>query len=84
MIRCRGTQQERRHRIASLILLWRALGLPLSFRKGLIGRSVGWIDLVVEVQVHGVDVTISAARIAELLALTQEALGLNVVSRKWL
>ena len=30
------------------------------------------------------DVTISAARIAELLALTLEALSLNIVSRKWL
>ncbi len=33
---------------------------------------------------RGVDVTISAARIAELLSLTEEALELNVLSRKWL
>jgi hypothetical protein len=80
----RGTVAERRRLIAMLILLWRALGLPLAFSKGCLGRSVGWIGLVVEVQVHSVIVTISAARIAELLSLTVEALAGNVVSRKWL
>ncbi len=58
--------------------------MPLSFRKGVIGHSVGWIGLIVEVQVHGIEVVISAARIAELLALAQETLSLNVLSWKWL
>ena len=70
MAMIRGTREARRHRTAILILLWRALGLPLSFRKGSMGPSVAWIGLVVAVQTRGVDVTISAARISELLILT--------------
>ena len=56
----RGTHSERRHHITILVLLWRALGLPLAFKKGLLGRSVGWIGLFLEVKEHSVDVTISA------------------------
>ena len=80
----RGTHKERRHLVTVLVLLWRALGLPLSFKKGVIGHAVGWIGLGVAVKERGVDVTISASRIAELLSMTQEALSLNLVSRKWL
>ncbi len=47
-------------------------------------RKVDWIGFVVEVQLHGVIVAISAARIVELLALTVEALPGKVVSRTWL
>ncbi len=36
----RGTPEQRRRRIAGLFLLWRALGLPLAFRKGALGQSV--------------------------------------------
>jgi hypothetical protein len=31
----RGSPRERRYRIAILVLLWRALGLPLAFQKGI-------------------------------------------------
>ena len=38
----RGTPEQRRRRIAVLILLWRALGLPLAFRRALwANRSIG-------------------------------------------
>ncbi len=66
------------------MLLWRALGLPLAFKKGILGPSVGWMGLYLEVKAGEVDITISAARIAELLSLTLEALKHNVVSVKWL
>jgi hypothetical protein len=66
------------------VLLWRALGLPLSFKKGCLGSGVTWIGLFLQVKSAEVDITISAARVAELLSLTLEALSLNVVSIKWL
>jgi hypothetical protein len=80
----RGTGPERRTRICVLVLLWRALGLPLSFKKGCLGSGVTWIGLFLQVKSAEVDITISAARVAELLSLTLEALSLNVVSIKWL
>ena len=36
----RGTREERRFMVAELVLIWRALGFPLAFRKGVIGPSV--------------------------------------------
>ena len=76
----RGTRRERRQRICFLVLLWRALGLPLSLRKGCLGSGVAWIGLFLEVKTAEVDITISASRVAELLSLTLEALSLNIVS----
>jgi hypothetical protein len=65
----RGTLRDRRLCIAILVLLWWVLGFPLAFRKGLLGSTVGWIGLVVAVRAGSVNVTISAARVAVLLAL---------------
>jgi hypothetical protein len=80
----RGTLKERRWKVCLLVLLWRALGLPLAFKKGCLGTGVSWIGLFLEVKSSVVDITISATRVAELLSLTVEALSLNIVSIKWL
>jgi hypothetical protein len=80
----RGTRQERHMKICLLVLLWRALGLPLAFQKGCRGTGVAWIGLFLEVKSAEVDITISETRVSELLSLTIEALSQNVVSIKWL
>ena len=41
-----GTRADRDRWLALIILVWRALGLPLAFRKGQRGSQVTWIGSV--------------------------------------
>ena len=46
----RGTETRRNYLVACLVLLFTALGFPLSFRKGSRGTSVDWIGLNLSVR----------------------------------
>ena len=46
----RGTETRRNNLVACLVLLFTALGFPLSFRKGSRGTSVDWIGLNLSVR----------------------------------
>ena len=61
-------ETRRNNLVACLVLLFTALGFPLSFRKGS----------------RGVHLTITEARVKELRDLAEEALLHNLVSKKWL
>jgi len=80
----RGSATQRRQLVSELILLFRALGLPLAFGKGRFGPAVDWIGLSIRIDIDAVVVTIAAHRVQELLELTKDGLRNNVVSRKWL
>ena len=80
----RGTETRRNYLVACLVLLFTALGFPLSFRKGSRGTSVDWIGLTVSVQPRVVHLTITEARVKELRDLAEEALVRNLVTKKWL
>ena len=74
----------RNYLVACLVLLFTALGFPLSFRKGSRGTSVDWIGLNLSVRPRVVHLTITEARVKELRDLAEEALLHNLVSKKWL
>ena len=80
----RGATSQRRHQVAVMILLFRVLGFPLSFRKGSLGARVDWIGFAVHVEPKASHATIAKQRVDELRGLVEEALMVNVVSRKWL
>ena len=80
----RGTESRRNHLVACLVLLFTALGFPLSFRKGSRGTSVDWIGLNLSVRPRVVHLTITEARVKELRDLADEASLHNLVSKKWL
>ena len=80
----RGTETRRNYLVACLVLLFTALGFPLSFRKGSRGTSVDWIGLNLSVRPRVVHLTIAEARVKELRDLAEEALLHNLVSKKWL
>ena len=80
----RGTETRRNNLVACLVLLFTALGFPLSFRKGSRGTSVDWIGLNLSVRPRVVHLTITEARVKELHDLADEALLHNLVSKKWL
>ena len=80
----RGTETRRNYLVACLVLLFTALGFPLSFRKGSRGTSVDWIGLNVSVHPRVVHLTITEARVKELRDLADEALLRNLVTKKWL
>ena len=80
----RGTETRRNYLVACLVLLFTALGFPLSFRKGSRGTSVDWIGLNLSVRPRVVHLTITEARVKELRDLADEALLHNLVSKKWL
>ena len=80
----RGTETRRNYLVACLVLLFTALGFPLSFRKGSRGTSVDWIGLNLSVRPRVVHLAIAEARVKELRDLAEEALLHNLVSKKWL
>ena len=80
----RGTETRRNYLVACLVLLFTALGFPLSFRKGSRGTSVDWIGFNLSVRPRVVQLTITEARVKELRDLADEALLHNLVSKKWL
>ena len=77
-------ETRRNNLVACLVLLFTALGFPLSFRKGSRGTSVDWIGLNLSVRPRVVHLTITEARVKELRDLADEALLHNLVSKKWL
>ena len=66
----KGTKTERREMLMAVILLWRALGLKLAWRKAEYGRQVRWIGAQVEVDTHQriLYVTVPAEKLRQLQA----------------
>ena len=80
----RGSTPARNLRKCLLILVWRALGLPLAFPKAATGQTLDWIGLKMSVTETEIDCTISAQRVQEMRELTEEGLAKNVLPRRWL
>ena len=78
------SQSHIRYAASSLILLWLGLEFSLAFKKGALGSSVVWIGLKISSFSSHIDLEISEESVAELRRLTVEAMGSNVVAKKWL
>ena len=78
----RGSKQQRDRSVASIVILWSALGFGLSYAKAMSGRTVTWIGCTITVGDTWVRGTIKEDRVTELLGLTNEFLAKNVVSVK--
>ena len=84
LISLRGDKATRDLHIAMIVILWRALGFPLSFDKAKRGVKVPWIGGNCEVTPHEVTLSIDSERVQELLDLTESYMRLNVISLKQL
>jgi len=79
-----GNRAQRDRLIAITTLLWRALGFPLSWRKGSRGKNVDWIggQFQIAKQPPGVTVRIKPELFADTLEVVQQFRGLNVIPLK--
>ena len=75
-----GTSPQRQTYIVLVILVWSALGFPLSFRKGQCGRQVTWIGNVLTLCPSSLTATIKAETLKKFEAQVVEALSANVVT----
>ena len=80
----RGSQQARARKMALVVLVWRALGFPLSVHKVARGSSVPWIGCVLKVDVLALQVTaeIAEEKVVEAKDWVEQILSSNVVSEK--
>ena len=49
-----GTEAERRHSAALMILVWEALGFKLAYSKGQLGGEATWISGTLRIEANGV------------------------------
>ena len=82
-----GPGPERKLHFASLILMWEALGIKLAYRKGAIGKSVGWIGANVEIKEPGTNkaaviVKAKPEMMAEIREATSRHETVNLISKK--
>ena len=68
--------------IGRLILMWRTLGFPLSFKKGQRGQSLKWIVAKLSLTAQGIRAEIPTDKVNELTAITTQMLSANVISIK--
>ena len=80
----RGSQQARARKMALVVLVWGALGFPLSFHKVARGSSVPWVGCVLKVDVLALQVTaeIAEEKVVEAKDRTEQILRSNVVSEE--
>ena len=81
----KGKQRERQRDLLAVLLLWRALGLQLSWRKGSIGRTVKWIGAHVSVDAQRgvIVISIPADKIDQLKKDCQKWLhGKGMIAEK--
>ena len=78
----RGTPQACDWIVATMILAWRALGFPLSFRKGQRGPKVTWIGAHLEITATTVTAAIKDNIVQDLEEQTVQLLQSNVANRR--
>ena len=80
-----GTKKQRDRLVACVVLLWRALGFPLSWHKGSRGRRVDWIggefDIMQE-EPRGVKVKIKQEIFDESSQVVEKFIHSNVIGKK--
>ena len=80
----RGSRWLRDRLVALVVVIWRCLGFPLSFRKGQRGSSVTWIAASLSVKNGSVSCGVKEEIVRDVKALTAEILQSNLVSTKQL
>jgi hypothetical protein len=78
----KGTPQERRLYASMLMYVWRALGLPLAFRKGQFGSEIAWIGGLFRVDSTGVTASIKQDIIDDINSDLLRFGSANVISLK--
>ena len=68
--------------IALLIMLWRSVGFPLSFKKRQLGSTVTWTSARLTVSRTSLDVAIKEELVKESITLVESFLQSNVASIK--
>jgi hypothetical protein len=77
-----GPQSERDLKYAMVLLVWSALGLPLSLEKAVRGRSVTWTSAIFTPGMRCLWVEVKKAIIEDATALTETFLKRNVTPVK--
>jgi len=78
----RGTQDVRERAITGVILLWRALGFSLVFRKGERGTDVTWIGNQLQLDSEGVRISLKQDILDEVREMIDTFRAKNVISLK--
>ena len=68
--------------IGMILLMWSALGLPLSLGKAVSGREVTWTSIHLQPAVRGVHVQVKQEIVDDASASTTDFLSRNIVSKK--
>jgi len=81
-----GNATQRRRIVAVIVLIWRALGFPLSWRKGSLGRKATWIggEFAVTSEPKGVTVKIKQELFDEARTMVKQFRSTNVIPTKQL
>ena len=69
----KGGDEERAKNLGLLLLWWRVLGPPISWRKVQVGRDVRWIGIHISIARGGVDLTIDPDFLSDLILDIQKA-----------
>ena len=68
----RGSDEARARNLGLLLLWWRVLGPPISWKKIQVGKEVKWIGVHIHILRGGVDLTIDPDFVSDLLTDIQE------------
>mgnify|MGYP000140571462 CR=1 FL=1 len=77
-----GTQLERKLCVATIILTWEALGLPLAYRKGQLSQSVTWIGGTLSITPEGIRGAVKQEIVDDIVQALKRYSQLYVVSKK--
>ena len=79
-----GSRRQRNLWLATIVLVWSALGFKLAFKKGQRGPEVVWIGGTIKVSHTGVEASIKQSILDCIREQLREILKSNVCSRKLL
>ncbi|KAF4650528.1 hypothetical protein FOL46_000914 [Perkinsus olseni] len=71
------SKNARRILLLVALVLWRAIGIPFAYHKGMIGRKVRWVGFDFELQPSGISVAVPQSKLDDAIPLLQEALSLG-------
>lgn len=78
----KGTARDRRVHVASMILLWEALGFQLSYNKGQFGRSVDWVGGRLDISEAGIRAEVKHTIVEDIVNALRKFDTQNVLSVK--
>ena len=77
-----GSPERRRILAATIILVWSALGFPLAFAKGQLGKKVTWIGGTITCEPWGVRAVVKESIVSDICDDLKRFKALNLIPKK--